>query len=277
VIAQIQAWVEKAESLWLQPLKDHCVLRFARTFLPSHDASHHGRVWHNCKQLLNEASAQGAGLSYEKVEALLMAAWFHDVGMSVDQGPVHGELGSRMYRDFVKKADEVVLEAIRRHDDKETLVYASIGPGTGNEVLDFLSVADDLDALGTVGIYRYAEIYLHRGTGLEALGTRVLANATLRYNNLLRSCSGLPPALVRIHETFDALQEFYHLYNQQLARDTDPSGINEGPLGIINTLRRLVMDEGVRPEKVHERLRREGARPGLIEFYNALRYELEQA
>ena len=40
-----------------------------------------------------------------------------------------------------------------------------------------LSVADDLDAFGFTGIYRYSEIYLMRGINPNQLGHLIIENA----------------------------------------------------------------------------------------------------
>ena len=42
--------------------------------------------------------------------------------------------------------------------------------GINNDLLTILSVSDDLDAFGYIGIYRYTEIYLTRGIDPEKIG-----------------------------------------------------------------------------------------------------------
>ena len=53
------------------------------------------------------------------------------------------------------------------HDDKEgpARTLAQAGEQTG--ILTVLSIADDLDAMGVIGIYRYIEIYLKRNIHLS--------------------------------------------------------------------------------------------------------------
>ena len=52
-----------------------------------------------------------------------------------------------------------------------------------NDLLNILSVADDLDAFGYTGIYRYSEIYLTRGISPKEIGNLIRENASRRYHN----------------------------------------------------------------------------------------------
>ena len=73
-----------------------------------------------------------------------------------------------------------VLETIENHDNKD---YPQAAEGI-SALLNVLSVADDLDAFGFTGIYRYSEIYLARGINPLKLGNLIRENAAGRFENL---------------------------------------------------------------------------------------------
>ena len=54
---------------------------------------------------------------------------------------------------------------------KITIIKIHIQSHQRMNLLTILSVADDLDAFGFIGIYRYSEIYLTRGIDPEKIGT----------------------------------------------------------------------------------------------------------
>ena len=98
--------------------------------------------------------------------------------MSVEPGPRHGKHSRELCLQFLDKNNlpekdyQDVLDTIENHDRKE---YTS---KTGkNDLLTVLSVADDLDAFGFAGIYRYSEIYLTRGITPSQIGYLILENA----------------------------------------------------------------------------------------------------
>ena len=93
------------------------------------------------------------------LQELIIACYFHDIGMAVNHGIYHGVTSREKTVEFMEitgmnPSDYTdALKAIEYHDDKEYIFQ----PGD-NKVLEILSVADDLDAFGITGIYRYAEI-----------------------------------------------------------------------------------------------------------------------
>ena len=109
-------------------------------------------------------------------------------------------------------------------------------------------MADDMDALGITGIYRYAEIYLKRDVPLKDLGRNILRNSFNRYRNMLPLLSFLPELKKKTEKEFRILTTFYSLYNQQLVSVEEPSGISWGHLGIINQIGHLGLGRGISPE-----------------------------
>lgn len=275
-------WIREAEEKWLEPLYQNALQLFEGTFLPSHDQEHHLRVWHICKNLLLEISGFNKKMDPDLVEGLMVAAWFHDLGMSLRTDMEHGILGREMCEKFfldhalpkpIRYGE--VLEAVEKHDQKGESVYALFVPGTPPGILDILSIADDLDALGIIGIYRYVEIYLLRKIPLHLLGIRILENAMNRYGNMVNSCAHCPWVISSYRGQYDLLVEFFNLYNQQILIHGDPQQVLQGQLGIVNHIRRLGVEGLVRPEYYLQQLDRAKAGTTVQSYFNKLKDELE--
>ena len=280
----IDKWIREAEDRWLDHVRQQTTGLFAHTFLPSHGQDHHLRVWNICKSLLREISGFNNLMDHELVEGLLLAAWFHDTGMSLSMDKEHGLLGRKMCEEFLSDRAHPkplrygeVLDAIEFHDLKEESVYARFTPEKPPAVLNILSIADDMDALGIIGIYRYAEIYLHRKIPLQMLGVRILGNAGERYRNVASSCANAPSVVRSCSQQYLVLEQFYNLYNQQLLMERDPGEVFRGHLGIVNTIHRLGVEGGMRPELFSQNLDQNRAGITLQTYFNELKDELEKA
>jgi hypothetical protein len=210
------------------------------------------------------------------VEGVLIAAFFHDLGMVRSLSEEHGRLGRDLCRNWFREYTQdtpgnfpEILRAIELHDRKGEPVFGPFRPGIRPEILGILTVADDLEALGTIGIYRYAEIYLQRGLPLEELGNRVLANALSRFEMFRESCR-LCPALIRKYlSQFEELNRFYLEYNLQLRTVSVPGEVLEGPLGVVN----YIHSPGPGPDPGQG----DGIPEALKDYFNVLEHELDQA
>jgi hypothetical protein len=273
--AEINIWIRRAEDTWLGPLYAHAEQLFRNQALPSHDQSHHLRVWNLCKSLLRETAVFHPRMDPSLVEGVLIAALFHDLGMAFSTREDHGRLSRENCEQWFRERTarlperyEEILRAIELHDRKNEDIYGSFDRGRCPEILAFLSVADDLEALGTIGIYRYAEIYLLRGVPLEELGTRILDNVRKRFDRLEKACSPCPQLLKEYREEFHEICDFYEGYNHQLEHVSRPGDAGSGPLGVINHIRRQAA-----PGPFDAAL----AGKELQEFFIKLYDELEQA
>jgi HD superfamily phosphodiesterase len=221
--------IASAEKKYKKRLEDFFTDVFSSTNLSSHGIDHHRRVWVYGKELLNQPHKDRLRTDTTIPEKLIIACYLHDSGMSIDSGPQHGtqsrllcEQFLRMYKlpenDFTE-----VLDAIENHDNKE---YSfSDNPG---KLLTILSVADDLDAFGFIGIYRYLEIYLTRGKSFRDISLLIPGNASARYNNFVKTF-GFNPTLIEKHcRRYQIIVSFFNDYNKQYNDyqfDTpDPSG-----------------------------------------------------
>jgi HD superfamily phosphodiesterase len=275
--------INQAEKYWLQSLYAYAKELFQTSFLPSHDHTHHLRVWNIAKQILREMANTHSTLSPSLVEGVLISCFFHDLGMVQSTREDHGILGKDLCRLWFSENDrtpppsfERILYAIEIHDRKEARYYSDPESAGSPGILGILAVADDLEAMGVIGIYRYAEIYLHRGISLEELGTRILANANQRFNNLLSS-GMFPRTIQKYRVQFDELRNFFIQYNLQLKQVKNAEKIREGQLGVINYIRTRSMEGKVRPEDLSSLAEEEEKDSMLREYFSRLRKELLNA
>ena len=274
--------INRAESIWLTSLYSNAESLFSDGFLPSHDHTHHQRVWNLCKNLLIEISLLNSTLDQSLVEGVLIAAFFHDLGMVRSTREDHGKLGRELCKAWFQQNEiaapdrfEEILDAIEMHDIKEKRSYSKITPYEQPAILSLLSIADDLEAFGTIGIYRYAEIYLMRNITLSQLGDRILANAEGRYQNLLESCDMFESIIENYHKEYAVLRDFYHSYNRQLLIESSPETVFDGPLGVINYIRTLGIEERISPEYFPDSI--ENKDTIVKNYFRNLKNELDQA
>ena len=78
----------------MDELYENAKALFPDNLLPSHDHTHHMRVWNLCKVLLNEIATFNSRMDQSLVEGVLIAAFFHDLGMATSTREDHGKRGS---------------------------------------------------------------------------------------------------------------------------------------------------------------------------------------
>lgn len=237
----LTASIESAELEFKQILEEFFVSIYDEKILFSHGLDHHRRVWHYARELLSILPVSNTGNPYCKPSNLIIVCYLHDIGMSVEQGPRHGKHSRELCRQFLKKynlsektyAD--VLSTIEYHDRKD---YTA---GSGyNHLLTVLSVADDLDAFGFTGIYRYSEIYLARGIKPDEIGKLVIENANKRFNNF-EAGLGQETSYVQKHRTrFEILTGFFNHYNRQAVSYDFVTPRIEGYCGVIQLFRSMI-------------------------------------
>ena len=267
--------ISKAEQRWLKPITDHLQSVYNSAHLPSHDPSHHLRVWGYCKELLVYLDAHSVSLSFT-AEQVLIASLFHDVGLTVDTGEFHGFQSKLLCEQFFNNNPhlsieglEGILYAIEHHDDKrfkgDTPRHKSIS------LVTLISTADDLDAYGLVGVFRYLEIYAIRGVEIENIPQKVLANLGNRFANFDQSF-GFVPALLAKHQircsvTKDFFEEMHNDFANGMADVSDSINIAQT---LIST---LVKDQhDIKTAIVHGFSL--GLSPKRINFFFGLKDEL---
>lgn len=189
---------------------------FAQSYLLSHGIDHHRRVWHYAKELLSLLQNHGFYFDQLFSDKLIIACYLHDSGMSVDSGFNHGAEGRKICERFLSENNLPVIEltdvlqAIEIHDNKE---YKAISKP--EDLLTVLSVADDLDAYGFIGIYRYMEIYIERNKPLNEIGILIKDNCENRYQNFIMTYRYYDELIERHSRRFEILASFFNSYNQQ--------------------------------------------------------------
>ena len=181
-----------AETKHVRKLEKEIKAAFKNVWLPSHDLNHHIRVWSYAKELLQAFGTLGNQFTYEFVEALMIACYFHDVGLTKSLSPDHGRLSVEFANKYQKQVDlrntlvPEMLQAIELHDNKS---YSEIDSFKKDPTLyALLTVADDLDAFDAIGVLRYLEIYCLRDMDTAEIVKAIRINIDRRHtfvNHLL--------------------------------------------------------------------------------------------
>jgi HD superfamily phosphodiesterase len=206
--------VESAEYQLKQILERFFITHYDENSLPSHGIDHHRRVWRNARDLFLCLAEDNRVDDLSLPLKLIVASYLHDIGMSVDRGVKHGRHSRELCNRFLIENNlgftefEKVLDAIENHDNKE---YKTIA--RNHDLLTILSVADDMDAFGFSGIFRYAEIYLARGIEIRNLGNLIKENAAVRFENFINTFGFLQELVLKQRIRYKTLEDFYDKYN----------------------------------------------------------------
>jgi hypothetical protein len=226
---------ESAEHRFQQVLEDFFISGYDEKSLPSHGLYHHRRVWDYVKELINLPLFYEAGTKL--ADKLIIASYLHDMGMSLEKGLRHGRHSRDLCMKFLStnnlNTDDYidVLEAIENHDRKDYPENAIAG-----ELLKILSLADDMDAFGFTGIYRYAEIYITRGMRPETIGYNIRENALKRFNNFEEAIGLNKEFLQRHKERYQLLDNFFNEYNIRASSWKFGAGDIKGYCGVIELI-----------------------------------------
>jgi hypothetical protein len=242
--------MESAEFKFKQILEEFFITAYDEKFLSSHGIDHHRRVWTYAKQLLIPYADLNPQFITQLPSKLIIASYLHDIGMSVNQGAKHGKESRNLCMQFLtinnlpEKEYSDVLEAIEYHDNKDYESNTIV-----NDLLTILSVADDLDAFGCNGIYRYSEIYLTRKIEFDKIGHRIRENARIRYDNFIKIFGSIDELVMKHWERYYLLDMFFTKYNEQLPYyqfgTTSPSGF----CGVIEIFK-LMMEKNIQVTEV---------------------------
>lgn len=190
---------------------------FSGHHLPSHDHTHHFRVWQYAKEYLAELNQYENPLNFEEVLSIFFSCFFHDTGMSVSLEKLHGKASRKLFDKFISELPipgifnyKETCKAIEKHDDKEAIAMGITGFSGNDHTLAILSVCDDLDAFGAIGILRYAEIYLLREIPMHGISEKITENLHFRIKNFKKSTRHLPDFLSRHHNRAKFSMDFFN-------------------------------------------------------------------
>ena len=207
-----------AELKLRQRAEDFFIRIWGDTCLPSHDLDHHRRVWNYAKELLQKIEDSRGGEFTFSLDHLMLACYFHDIGMSLDPGIKHGKHGRDIFLRFLsennieKESFKDALDAVENHDNKDYNLTTS-----PYELVTILSASDDMDAFGYSGIFRYTEIYLTRGVDRNIIGNLIRENAAKRFENLTRVYSFLEDIISKHEKRYRIIDNFFAAYNEQIS------------------------------------------------------------
>ena len=208
--------IASSEMRYKNLLEEFFIKIFDISILPSHGIDHHKRVWKYAKEILHHLNDHGFKIDESLTDKLLIACFLHDSGMSADPGPRHGIEGRRVCEKFLSENNlssdtfSEVLQAIEQHDNKEYTFT-----NQPYDLLTILSVADDLDAFGFIGIYRYLEIYITRGSAMQDIGHPIIENSENRFQNLLRTYGFMSELIEKHIKRYSIICSFFNSYEQQ--------------------------------------------------------------
>jgi HD superfamily phosphodiesterase len=243
VLMHLSEKIASSEAKYKKILEEIFNRVFDTSFLPSHGLDHHRRVWLYAVEVLNHLASNGFNSDNNLTDKLIIACFLHDSGMATDPGFRHGAEGRKICEQFLSEnwlsPDEFsdVLSAIDNHDKKG---YAATNqPG---DILTILSVADDLDAFGFIGIYRYLEIYITRNKSMNDLGYLIMENSEKRYLHFLRIYGFTGSFASRHIKRYEILNSFFNSYNEQIHVYKFDNQLPAGFCGIAEIIAQLIKD-----------------------------------
>ena len=274
LIMDLTGSIESAEKEFKQILEEFFIAVYTEESLPSHGIDHHRRVWNYAKELLRLIPLKNTEQTSRLPSESIIACYLHDIGMAVDQGVKHGKYSRELCIQFFRKNNFHeyewidVLDAIENHDNKDYISNAS-----GNELLTILSVSDDLDAFGCIGIFRFSEIYLAREIGFEKIGFMIRENAQKRYNNFIKTFGSIDELVVKHWERYYLLEMFFTKYNEQLPSYQFGTNQPSGFCGVVEIIG-IIMKNNLRLEDFYTEPKKHTSDPLIIWYLVELEKEL---
>jgi HD superfamily phosphodiesterase len=262
--------ITKAEQKWQNALYIHVDNIFKTTWFPSHDVWHSGRVWEFARSLILAMEKNEILFSFKETEELMIASYFHDTGMSVTLDPEHGKHSRNICQKFLKTQPSLtqnqkgkILDAIEFHDDKS---YRNEIFQNQEKLLPWLCIADDLDAFGNIGVYRFWEINNLRHISKGQMPEKIMLSLENRMNYF--------------SDVYPFRDDFY---NSQIKRSNrtanffirmkkeieDSENLKSVSFTgkIIQIFRDLILFRKIRPEQLYSFVQKEISDPEIINFF----------
>lgn len=211
------------QNQWLEKVEFACKQAFSGSHIPSHDFDHHRRVWRYANEIARYLKSSSANLEQPYLD-LMVACYFHDTGLTINPNEDHGSDSLQMLKSWIEanptvkpKLSQSVYDAVLLHDDKSYKQRKfSKEPLSLDNTLSILCLADDMDALGYLGILRYTEIYLMRGIAPNALPAKVVPNLESRFRFMEESIKSIPGLYQHQRQRYSITAQFFQDWaNQQ--------------------------------------------------------------
>ena len=279
----LKSLIKDIEDKWLDTLFNYCRKQFGKAKLASHDHLHHLRTWLIAKELFLELEESDIKITKNDLEKVIIAIFFHDIGMIKTIEKAHGTIGKEMCKDFFntnnsKKIDgfKEVLEAIQKHDDKEYKFIMCQKGISQKSVLSVLCVSDDLEAFGAIGVFRYAEIYLLRNILIRELPRKVLENLDSRYKNFYSLYSNLDAFVKKQKERYRFTRNFYQDLEKELNDTKYSKTILFGAMGVLNILIADIIEGKTSILDISDKIFKKSADYYVIRFFERFKREVEK-
>lgn len=244
--------IRRVENQWLEKLFTFVKALFNQTWLPSHDHTHHLRVWGHAKSLVEALYQKDHLLTETKLEQLIIASFFHDTGLIRTLDASHGKESREICRNYLAgqsclSADSVseILDAVEKHDDKSYEGPALSAKDLPEGLTTLLAVCDDLDAFGAIGVFRYLEIYMQRGITMPSMSTKIIENLEKRLGYLMRSFGELKEFIQVQQRRCQYTMDFYNALDSRQFSSADKQ--DQIGAGKVTTL----LIEKVLHDKIH--------------------------
>jgi HD superfamily phosphodiesterase len=208
---ELESKITSIENKYLNLFSDYCQQLFSNTQIPSHDHTHHLRVWEYSKEII-QALFENYTVTENLIESCLITSLFHDTGLTINLSPNHGVESRVICNNFFNKNTiakpenfDEILNAIEKHDDKD---YKS-NNSSPEDLLSIICNADDLDAFGRIGVIRYTEIYLLRGININELPPLVIQNLDKRFLNFEKTYKSFTHLYEKHKERYLITRKFF--------------------------------------------------------------------
>jgi hypothetical protein len=249
--SKINPLIQQVEHRWLQTLFEYTEAAFRNTWLPSHDQTHHLRVWTFAKELAAAMHGDGFHFTQTKLEQLIIAVFFHDTGLIRTLDESHGKESREICLKFLEDnaslytgPRESILQAVEKHDDKSYPESSPLLKVMPDDILTMLAVCDDLDAFGAIGVFRYLEIYIQRGVPLCLMPERVITNLEKRFGFLLRNYGELKNFMHVHQKRYTYTVDFYRELGRRY-KSLQGLPVDTGPVKVIKLLMEKVLLERI--------------------------------
>ncbi|NOQ27455.1 MAG: HD domain-containing protein [Bacteroidales bacterium] len=215
---ELKYHIQHVEQKMLEPLYRFCESIFADIKIPSHNHTHHLRVWEYAKEILY-ALDYSTEVNYNMVESCLIASLFHDTGFTKTTNENHGKESREICLKYFENNNlnkpanfDEILYAIEKHDDKEY----KLNNNAPTTIFSILCNADDLDAFGKIGVIRYTEIYLLRGIDINKLPEMVIKNLDKRFLNFERNFKCFSDLYIKHKSRYLTTRSFFEDLKREL-------------------------------------------------------------
>lgn len=266
-----------AEQKWQELLYNHVKNIFKTTWLPSHDQWHSGRVWEFAKNLLLSLEKNNVFFSLQETEELMISSYFHDSGMSVTLEPEHGIHSRDICHRFLKDQasltpdqKEKILDSVESHDDKS---YRNEIFKNQDRLLPWLCIADDMDAFGNIGVYRFWEINTLRKIPYNQMHEKISQSLEHRINFLSLVYPYRDDFYNSQLKRNKTTLQFYKRMEKEIKESVNTK-TTLFTMKIISFFRNLILTQKNRPENLFTLVHQETTEPEIIEFFKDFNAEV---